>query len=185
MNKFKSLTILAVAGGLFANAAYAGSCDATIANLVSWLNQGPLYNVTATIASNRPPQSIPQPNATASQVTYSKVDLQKTGGWFTGGLYAPAAGKLYYDDRFYASSNPSDLPGILYPFDPSNTSTLGVIITAAGTVYVYPGNTSQSFAATCSGGVMFGQPAAGGGIVAQFPPMYTITFRLTVSSPPI
>jgi hypothetical protein len=180
----RTLSILALAGCLLPNAVHAGTCDATIADLVSWLKKDPLNNVTATIVANRPPawflQSAQNPTGW-SEVTYSNVALKPSGGFVPGGLYAPANGNLLYDDRQWYPSG--SLIG--NPFDPYHTDSFGLIISATGTVYVYPANTGQSFAATCtpSSNVMYGEPAPSSNLGAALP-FYAITFVKWASQPP-
>ena len=172
--KTKSLlSILALAGCLLPNAVHAGTCDATIANLVSWLKQDVNNNVTATVVANRPPSWVLQAGSLpsgASEVTYTNVGLQPSGWVAAGGLFAPTPGSLFYDDRFWYQSL---LP---HPFDPNHTDSFGLLITATGTAYVYPANGAQSFAATCTaaGDVMYGQPTTA--LFGTAPPFYSITF---------
>jgi hypothetical protein len=164
--------------------AHSGTCDDAFKSVVNWLNQGPSYWVTAVVASNRA-AALPYMK---SEVTYSNIPLAKNAfGWLvTAGngsqveLFNSWLGKQYYDQRVWHKSG----YGPSYPFSPDATDTITLTIFPDGTVRVYPNNgqVTHTFSATCSGGVMFGAPAAT--VILSPTPMYTITFEAGMNSAP-
>ena len=161
--------------------AYSGTCDSAFTSLVNWLNQGSLYWVTAVVASNRP-AALP---GMKSEVTYSNIPLVKNAfGWLTTAGNSSQVDALngwlrkqFYDQRLWQKL----AYGPSYPFSPDATDTISITILPDGTVRVYPknGQVTQTFTATCSGGVMFGAPAAT--VILSPMPMYTITFEAGVN----
>lgn len=163
---------------------WGGTCDAKMADFQTWLQANPSNRVQAIISSHN----------SSGVVTYTEtVRLKgvKVNGVISANLVTDVSGTEYFSNERWApavhcpagqicSSPPT------YPFSPKATKTLLLSITSAAAVTVTPPGTvlTHSFAATCTGGLMYGVYA-----VPALPfnpgPLYTITFtKYNIPAPP-
>ena len=177
----RTLAVVGLAAGLTTNihgqVAVPVTCNSTISNVSSWLQQNGDNWVSAVIASNKPGYYAFGASV-HPVVTYSSIPLKRGTGLSTGYLLTLQKGKQYFSNKFWGWPPPPGEFGVAeFPFSPNATKNISITISPSGKVTITPdGVASHTFIATCQGGVMFGTPAPPPNVLGPRPPMYTITF---------